>query len=424
MANQTMSSKRTAIALEPQELMTIMIGVLLFSFMSFLRGMVALSTGFVVNYVSTEVAAIFTLLPILSLLVPVRSRQLGETTLFMVPVLWVSSAVTVHAWSKFMMTIVGLATVLLALKFLIVCIVHDDEFDVGTAMGVIATALLVDQAARSLTNGQDPLVASIGWQCSLWGMLGLFVIFLMSSGHSNARINGDVKGIFNETEMDRQQGKLTSVVHVLRCFTACFGLFGNLMLYILIFGNPGIFTFAFEMRTAAATLLMAMCLGVLVCLVDRSLVSKIPVLSTWSVGAAAVLCIVSSTLFPWYGIFVVFWVLGLASIVFLSVTNLLCVLDNRPSARTFSFAIALSFLINIVLLMELLLTESNTLLIAAVCAISLCSLLAFALMKPITGKRQEEVEDEIDADETEQEMKETSDLEGQPNPSSAGGNLE
>ncbi len=196
------------------------------------------------------------------------------------------------------------------------------------------------------------------------------------------------------------------------------------MLYILIFGNPGIFTFAFEMRTAAATLLMAMCLGVLVCLVDRSLVSKIPVLSTWSVGAAAVLCIVSSTLFPWYGIFVVFWVLGLASIVFLSVTNLLCVLDNRPSARTFSFAIALSFLINIVLLMELLLTESNTLLIAAVCAISLCSLLAFALMKPITGKRQEEVEDEIDADETEQEMKETSDLEGQPNPSSAGGNLE
>jgi hypothetical protein len=218
------SSKLSYLKVDQPEFYNVILGVTLFTFLSYVRGFIPVTIGYILTFpgITNEIAALFFIIPMFGLFVLPIVRDNYSFMINSSIVIWFFSVLFTNLLLKFILIIVGLYITFSLILFLLTL-----QSARGDIFQSILIMVLVDLGLKSINRGNDPISSY-----NIFSILGAFIfsiIYFLYLRENVASLD------FTLIEPIAESSGVNRIYN-----SSIFGFFLGLLIYFMYFSNPGI----------------------------------------------------------------------------------------------------------------------------------------------------------------------------------------
>jgi len=151
---------------QSEERFIFLVAIHLVYLFSYIRGLLALIVGFILEQVDETSAIFILLIPIFSLLIHIKSPKFNRTIVTLNPLIWITVVIIKTIEIKFLLIILGLSFTFGSLSHILLLKynVRTENQEImdykSTSAQITIVIFLLDQSIRGLNYGQEPLYFS------------------------------------------------------------------------------------------------------------------------------------------------------------------------------------------------------------------------------------------------------------------------
>ncbi len=322
--------------LDPQTLRNFGLGLMLFFYLSFTRGFIYVAVSFLVEDLGEYLTASLALIPMLALALPNKYYTLRINIFPFSVIVWLLASYVSILELQLILLLLGFAIVYGNIKFIFqINQNHNSRYDYTAS---VLWVVIIDQAIRSVNGGSDP---TMGMSTISTIITTLFTIIVFIYLFTNR----------NRIELVDQIDNLPHYSSNM----AILAFFFNLLAFFLFFANPGVISLNLNWYDPSVITFFSLVNGLIVYLLYHFRIRWMNY-KRLVYPIAAMVLVFSIWLFPWFDLKIIFWILGYSACIVLLIAS--ADAYGKGSNLGITTAIIVGIVINIILILQILLTEA------------------------------------------------------------------